>query len=223
MRLLVVEDDEKLSKIIATALSTVGDVEIAHSGEEALQMVVKTYYDIVILDLMLGKVSGLDVLREIRRINLMPIIILSALSDMDKKLDCFRLGADDYMTKPFSREELLARVEATLRRTTGGFSSTSYKFKNMEVNYVNKMMNIDGNYVEMNRKTYEILELLVRNKEIIMTKQQIFDRIWGYYSNTGISVIEINIFRLRKILQEYGFEGNLKTIKATGYMWTEKV
>ena len=75
----------------------------------------------------------------------------------------------------------------------------------------------------MNRKTYEILELLVRNKEISMAKQQIFDRIWGYYSTTGIQVIDINIFRLRKILQQYGFEQNLKTIKATGYMWTEKV
>lgn len=127
------------------------------------------------------------------------------------------------MTKPFAREELMARVEACLRRTGGNFSSTYYKFGNMEVNYVNKMMTVDGNYVPMNRKTYEILELLVRNKEIIMTKQQIFDRIWGYYSTTGPSVIEINIFRLRKILAEFGLDAHLKTIKATGYMWTEKI
>ena len=197
MRLLVVEDDEKLAKILSTSLSVIGDVDIALSGEKALQDVEKTYYDLVILDLMLGKLSGMDVLREIRRTYLMPIIVLSALSDIDKKIDCFRLGAD--------------------------FSSTHYKFRNMEVNYVNKMMTVDGNYVPMNRKTYEILELLVRNKEIIMTKQQIFDRIWGYYSTTGTSVIEINIFRLRKILAEYGLDVCLKTIKATGYMWTEKV
>ena len=181
MRLLVVEDDEKLAKILSTTLSVIGDVDIALSGEKALQDVEKTYYDLVILDLMLGKLSGMDVLREIRRTYLMPVIVLSALSDID------------------------------------------YKFRNMEVNYVNKMMTVDGNYVPMNRKTYEILELLVRNKEIIMTKQQIFDRIWGYYSTTGTSVIEINIFRLRKILAEYGLDGCLKTIKATGYMWTEKI
>ena len=182
-----------------------------------------TYYDIVILDLMLGNLSGVEVLREIRRMYLMPVIVLSALSDIDKKIDCFRLGADDYMTKPFAREELMARIEACLRRTGGNFSSTQYKYGKMEVSYVNKMMTYDGNYVPMNRKTYEILELLVRNKEIIMTKQQIFDRIWGYYSTTGTSVIEINIFRLRKILSEFGLDVNLKTIKATGYMWTEKV
>jgi len=188
-----------------------------------LQLVEKTYYDVVILDLMLGKLSGIDTLKEIRRMHIMPVIILSALSDVDKKIECFKLGADDYITKPFSREELIARIEVVLRRTGGTLSGTDYRYKNMEVNYANKMLKIDDNYVEMNRKTYEILELLVRNKEIIMAKQQIFDRIWGYYSTTGIQVIDINIFRLRKILQQYGFEQNLKTIKATGYMWTEKV
>lgn len=223
MRLLVVEDDEKLAKILSVSLSSIGDVDIAYSGEKALQDVEKTYYDLVILDLMLGKLSGMEVLKEIRRMHIMPVIVLSALSDVDKKIECFRLGADDYMTKPFSREELIARIEAALRRTGGTFSSTDYKYGRMVVNYVNKMMTIDGNYVEMNRKTYEILELLVRNKEIIMTKQQIFDRIWGCYSTTGTSVIEINIFRLRKILQPFGLDANLKTIKATGYMWTEKV
>lgn len=223
MRLLVVEDDEKLAKILSVALSDIGDVDIALSGEAALQNVEKTYYDLIVLDLMLGKLSGMDVLREVRRMHLMPIIVLSALSDIDTKIDCFRLGADDYMTKPFAREELMARVEACLRRTGGNFSSTSYKFKNMKVNYVNKMVTVDGNYVPMNRKTYEILELLVRNKEIIMVKQQIFDRIWGYYSTTGPSVIEINVFRLRKILAEFGLDAHLKTIKSTGYMWTEKL
>ena len=96
MRLLVVEDDEKLAKILSTSLSVIGDVDIALSGEKALQEVEKTYYDLVILDLMLGKLSGMDVLREIRRTYLMPIIVLSALSDMDKKIDCFRLGADSF-------------------------------------------------------------------------------------------------------------------------------
>ena len=226
MRVLIVEDDKDLSKVIEqTLLSSDESCEIstAQEGNDGYAKAMNYDYDVIILDLMLGKLSGMEVLKEIRRTYLMPVIILSALSDIDKKIDCFRLGADDYMTKPFAREELMARVEACLRRTGGNFSSTHYKFRNMEVNYVNKMMTVDGNYVPMNRKTYEILELLVRNKEIIMTKQQIFDRIWGYYSTTGTSVIEINIFRLRKILSEYGLDVCLKTIKATGYMWTEKI
>ena len=119
MRILVVEDDEKLSKILAVALSGLGDVDIALSGEKALQDVEKTYYDLIILDLMPGKLSGIEVLREIRRVHLMPIIILSALSDIDKKIDCFREGADDYITKPFAREELIVRCEAALRRVGG--------------------------------------------------------------------------------------------------------
>ena len=144
MRLLVVEDDEKLSKILSVSLSQIGEVDVANSGEQALQEVEKTYYDLVILDLMLGKLSGLAVLKEIRRMYLMPVIILSALSDVDKKIECFRLGADDYITKPFSREELIARIEATMRRAGGSFSCTSYSFNNMEINYVNKMLKVDG-------------------------------------------------------------------------------
>ncbi len=223
MRLLVVEDDEKIAKILHVALSGIGDVDLAFSGEEALQKVDEFYYDLIVLDLMLSKISGIEVLSEVRKQHLMPIIILSALSDVDKKIECFNLGADDYMVKPFSREELMARIDAALRRTSGNFSTANYVFKNVEINFVNKMLFVDGNYVEMNRKTYEILELLVRNKEVIMTRQQIFDRIWGYYSTTSISVIEINIFRLRKILHEFGLDVHLKTIKSTGYMWTEKV
>lgn len=222
MRLLVVEDDEKLAKILSTSLSSIGEVEIALSGERALQLVDEKYFDLIVLDLMLGKTSGMDVLREIRRTHLMPIIILSALSDVERKIESFNLGADDYMTKPFSREELIARVEAALRRAGSAYSGTFYKFKNMEVNYSSKMLIINGEYQEMNRKTYEILELLVRNKDIIMTKQQIFDRIWGYYATTGMQIIEVNIFKLRNTLQSFGLDSHLKTIKATGYMWTER-
>ena len=147
MRILVVEDDEKLSKILATSLSSLGEVDIALSGEKALQNVEKVYYDVVILDLMLGKLSGIDTLKEIRRMHIMPVIILSALSDVDKKIECFKLGADDYITKPFSREELIARIEVVLRRTGGTLSGTDYRYKNMEVNYANKMLKIDDNYV----------------------------------------------------------------------------
>ncbi len=223
MKILVVEDDEKLSKILSVALTPIGDVSSALSGEKAIDMVNIQFYDLIVLDLMLGKMSGIDVLKEIRRQYLMPIIILSALSDVDKKIECFKLGADDYMTKPFSREELLVRVESALRRTSGNFKGALYNFKNAEINFGNKMLTIDGKYVEMNRKTYEILEILVRNKEVVLTRQQIYDRVWGYFSDTVPTVIEVNIFKLRKILAEYGLDSSLKTLKGTGYMWTEKV
>ena len=222
--ILIAEDDADIRDLLRLYLESEGfSVIEACDGEEAMRKANSAAPDLAILDVMMPRMNGLELTKALRRVSAIPILILSARSTDNDKILGRNLGADDYMTKPFAREELMARVEACLRRTGGNFSSTHYKFRNMEVNYVNKMMTVDGNYVPMNRKTYEILELLVRNKEIIMTKQQIFDRIWGYYSTTGTSVIEINIFRLRKILAEYGLDGCLKTIKATGYMWTEKI
>lgn len=222
MKLLIVEDDLSLSKMLRSMLSSMGEADVANSGEIALDMVERTYYDVIILDLMLTGISGLEVLRAIRKQHQMPVLILSAISDTDKKVDCLNSGADDYVEKPFSRDELLARVQAALRRSNKNFDANCYNFKNMTVNFTNKMLLINGEMLELNRKTYEILELLVRNKELIMTKQQIFDRIWGYYSDTVQTVIEINIFKLRKILAQYDLAHHLRTIKSTGYIWTEK-
>ena len=229
-RLLVVDDNEELCRMLTDMLHREGFRQVYTAGTCAQAL---SFFetaggqaempDLVILDINLPDGDGFSLMQKIRMRSQIPVLFLSARDEDNDRLLGLGLGADDYMTKPFAREELMARVEACLRRTGGNFSSTHYKFRNMEVNYVNKMMTVDGNYVPMNRKTYEILELLVRNKEIIMTKQQIFDRIWGYYSTTGTSVIEINIFRLRKILSEYGLDVCLKTIKATGYMWTEKI
>lgn len=222
MKLLIVEDDINLSKMLRSMLISLGEVDVANSGEIALELMERTYYDALILDLMLTGISGVDVLKAVRKTHTMPVLILSAISDIDKKVECLNNGADDYIEKPFSRNELLARVQAALRRSNENFDANRYTFKNMIVNFNNKMLLIDGERIELNRKTYEILELLVRNKELIMTKQQIFDRIWGYYSDTVQTVIEINIFKLRKALADYGLQHHLKTIKSTGYIWTEK-
>lgn len=223
MKFLIVEDEIALSKMLRSTLSNIAETDIANSGEEATVKLAENFYDLILLDLMLPGMSGYEVLKQVRKDCLMPIIILSAISDTDKKVECLNCGADDYIEKPFSREELLARVQAALRRTNSNFKVNSYSFKNMTVNFTNKMLMINDERVDLNRKTYEILELLVRNKELIMTKQQIFERIWGYCSDTIPTVIEINIFRLRKILAEYDLHKHLKTIKSTGYIWTEKI
>lgn len=222
MKLLVIEDDVTLSKMLRTTLSSIGNVEVANSGEEGMEKINASYFDLLIVDLMLPGIQGDEIIKEVRKKFTMPIIVLSAISDIDKKINCLNKGADDYVEKPFSREEFLARVEAALRRSNKNFEAFGYNYNNMTVNFTNKMVIIEDKRVEMDRKTYEILELLVRNKELIMTKQQIYDRIWGYYSDTVQTVVEINIFRLRKILSVFALDQNLKTIKSTGYMWTEK-
>lgn len=223
MKILIVEDEHGLAKMLRATMSSIAETEIAESGEEALIKIQENYYDLIMLDLMLPGKSGVEVLAEVRKKYQMPIIVLSAISDTNQKVSCLNLGADDYIEKPYSRDELLARVQAALRRSNKNFDPCSYTFKNMSVNFTNKMLTIDDNRIDINRKTYEILELLVRNKELIMTKQQIFDRIWGYCSETVQTVIEINIFKLRKILSEFGLQQHLKTVKSTGYIWSEKI
>lgn len=223
MRILIVDKDLQLAKIIENTLSAIGDVDIADNGQLAYEKIEEIYYDIVVCEVSFSNFNGADFVKSIRKDSLLPIIVLSHISDIDKKIEFFGLGVDDYMIKPFNVGELEARVFAILRRVNTNFNVFSYTFKNMEVNFSNKMLMINNSYVQLNRKTYEILELLVRNKDMIMTKQQIFDRIWGYYSNTVQTVVEINIFRLRKILSDFGLDKCLKTVKSTGYMWSEKM
>lgn len=223
MKILIIDGDKRIVNILAVALSEVAEVEIARNREAAKLMVDKSYYDLIVMDIILEDTYGLDLLRDLRAVRLIPIMILTAINELDIKVECLNIGADDYMTKPFVKEELIARTRAILRRSGSSFSAIRYEYENIEVNYVNKMFIIDGKYVEMNRKTYEILELLVRNKNLIMTKQIIFDRIWGYYSSTVQTVVEINIFKLRKTLGEYGLAKHLKTVKSTGYMWVENI
>lgn len=221
MKILIVEDDKSLSRLVRSHLIGLGDVEICETGERAIEFVNANSVDIIILDLMLPGISGIEVLQHVRASCTMPIIVLSAISDTEKKVVCLKNGADDYIEKPFSREELIARVEANIRRATSNFVQNIYEFNNLRLMFQHKMLFIGEERVDVKRKTYDVLELLVRNKGYIMTKQQIFDKVWGYYSDTVQTVVETNIYRLRELLSQYGMENNVKTIKSLGYMWTE--
>lgn len=218
MKFIVAGDNEKTAKKFAGALGALGDTECAAGAAGLLAALDKKHFDLAVIALPCGDVS---VVSEVRRKRDLPVIIAAPSSTPEERVEYLRQGADDFVNEPVSSEELVARAEVCLRRT-GAFSGTRYRLGELEVNFVNKMTTVGGEYVPMNRKTYEILELLVRNKEMVLPRQQIFDRIWGYYSATGMSVIEINVFRLRKMLEAHGLAGHLRTVKSTGYMWTEK-
>lgn len=220
MKFLVIEDNVNLNKSIRDILNTLGASDCAFDGEEGLFLAETKSYDLIILDLMLPKISGMEVLSKLRKSSNCPLIILTALDSIEKKIEGLRLGADDYMSKPFERDELIARVEAVLRRYNNNFRSM-YTYKNMELDFVNKMFKVDGKYVKLSGKMYEIMEYLVRNRNIIIPKEQLFNRIWGFDSDTIITVTEVYISNLRKILEQVGVKKYLKTIKNIGYMWCE--
>lgn len=222
MKILVVEDDVALGNMLVSTLSSIGEVTHAISGEKGETLAISQDFDIIILDLMLPSMQGDEVLRRIRKVKMTPVIILSAIAQLEKKIDMLNIGADDYVVKPFSRDELIARVNATIRRYNKNFLDLRYRYKDLVVDYVSKMVTIGEERLPVTGKMYDMLELLVKNKEIIVTKQQLFDNVCGFYSDTIQSVIEVYAYRLRKLLTKYGYQNSLRTIKTIGYMWTEK-
>ncbi len=221
MRALIIEDDKPLSDALRRMLGSIAETEAVYDGESGLNKILTEEYDIVILDIMLPKMNGEEVLRGARRHKLTPIIILSAIGMLERKVEFLNLGADDYMVKPFSREELLARVQATMRRYHRDFGALRYKLGDLNIDYKSKMVKFKEKTLPINGKMYDVLETLVKNKEITVTKQQLFDSVCGFYSETIQSVIEVYVYRLRKILTEIGMNDCLQTIKTVGYRWTE--
>lgn len=222
MKILVVEDDRHLNKAICEMLKSIADTTPIYDGTEALFVVEQNIFDLVILDIMLPNVDGFTILKKIRSFSTCPVLMLTAKDSVNDKVRGLKLGADDYMTKPFYRDELIARVEAVLRRYNNNFKGLQVVFKDMKFDVVQKKVTINGEMLETFGKTYDILEYLVRNKEIIIPKEQLFNRVWGFDSETVWSVVEVYVSNLRKILKKYDYHIYLKTLRNVGYMWSEK-
>lgn len=222
MKILIVEDDKKLNKSIADMLSMLGDTASSFNGEDALFMCEQNIYDLIILDVMLPKVDGFTILKKIREHSKCPVLMLTAKDSVNDKVKGLNLGADDYMTKPFFRDELVARCEALLRRYNNNFMGLNLVFKDMKFDTSSKTVTINNEPIDITGKNYDILEYLVRNKEIIIPKEQLFNRIWGFDCDTIWSVVEVYVSNLRKTLKQYDYSKYLKTLRNVGYMWSEK-
>lgn len=220
MKFLIIDDNNRVNQGIADVLGKLGSCDCAYDGVEGLYMAEAKAYDLIVTELILPKKSGFEIIRELRRKSNCPILIVSALNTVDKKIEGLRLGADDYLCKPFNKDELAARAEAILRRYNNNFHS-KYVNNEMELDYNNKMLKINGDYVKMSGKLYDILECLIRSRNIIVSKDQLFNRIWGLDSDTVITVVEVYVSKLRKLLEGYGCGNYLKTIKNLGYMWSD--
>ena len=222
MKILVVEDDKHLNMAICDMLKSIADTTPSYDGKNALFLAEQNIYDLIILDIMLPNIDGFTILKELRTYSSCPVLMLTAKDDIRDKVKGLKLGADDYMTKPFYRDELIARVEAILRRYNNNFDGLQVIFKDMKFDIMQKKVTINGEMIEIVGKTYDVLEYLVRNKEIIIPKEQLFNRIWGFDSDTVWSVVEVYVSNLRKALKPYGYHNYLKTIRNVGYMWSEK-
>lgn len=223
MKVLIVEDDKILSKTIEQCICRKYDTDRAFDGDEGLIYARQNIYDVIILDLMMPIMSGYDVLKKMREEKiLIPVLILTAKDGLDDKLKGFRLGADDYLSKPFEREELIARIDALIRRTSGNYSeSNTLQFKDLILDLSTRKVKVKEMEIALPGKQFDVLEYLINSKNTIITKDQIFDKIWGFDSDTSTNVIEVYASGLRKELKKIGYDQYLKTIRGIGYIWSE--
>lgn len=223
MKALVVEDDRVLSGNICESIKHLFEVEQAYDGREGLQKILHNEYDVVIMDVMMPNMDGYDVTREVRSNGVtVPILILTALDQVADKVKGLKSGADDYLAKPFDIDELQARQEALVRRSKTGYKEgNTLSFLELTLNLSTRVASIRGEKLDLHGKQFDLLEYLVSNKNIILHKERIFQRVWGFFSSTSFSVVEVYASQVRKVLKEYGYDKYLKTVRGLGYILTD--
>ncbi len=223
MRVLIVEDDTATAKTMEAILKAEGFIcDTTDLGEDGLEIGKLYDYDIILLDLMLPDIDGFEVLRRLRSSKVdTPILILSGLSEPDSKIKGFGIGADDYLTKPFDRRELVARIHAIVRRTRG-HSESVIRTGRLVVNLDSRTAEVDGQPLHLTGKEYSILELLSLRKGTTLTKEMFLNHLYGGIDEPEVKIIDVFICKLRKKLSgATGGENYIETVWGRGYVLRE--
>ncbi len=219
MKILVVEDEKKVARFLKAGLEGEGHaVETARDGESAEQIGLSNDFDVIILDLMLPKKNGIEVLRTLRTNGrTTPVLILTAKSALEEKVEGLDAGADDYLIKPFAFEELIARIRSLGRRVSAD-KSTVLKVADLELDTITRKAKRSGKEIELTNREYALLEYFVRNINRVLTRTIISEHIWEYDFDTGTNIVEVYISHLRNKIDS-GFERKLiHTVRGSGYM-----
>jgi two-component system, cell cycle response regulator CtrA len=225
MRILLVEDDPTTSRSIELMLTHANlNVYCTDMGEDGIDLAKLYDYDLILLDLNLPDMSGHEVLRQVRQARVeTPILILSGADDTENKLKGFGFGADDYLTKPFHREELVARIHAIIRRSKG-HSQSVIKTGRVAVNLDAKTVDVEGKTVHLTGKEYQMLELLSLRKGTTLTKEMFLNHLYGGMDEPELKIIDVFICKLRKKLAEAtGGENYIETVWGRGYVLRDPV
>ena len=219
MRALLVEDDVELGNYLRKGLVEAGYiVDRAGDGEDALFMVTEQQFDVVIMDRMLPKLDGLSVLRTMRANgNDAPVLILSALADVDDRVAGLRAGGDDYLTKPFAFSELSARLEALLRRRRTSEKVTEFSVGDLEMNLLSREVKRQGQVIDLQPREFQLLEYLMRHADQVVTRTMLLENVWGYHFDPQTNVIDVHISRLRAKLDRGFDKPLLHTVRGAGY------
>ena len=208
--ILIVEDEEVIHDLIKRNLSLVGHIcHSAFDGKEALECLADKRFDLMILDIMLPKEDGFSVMRQAKG---QPTIFLTARDSLNDRMTGFSLGADDYIIKPFEMLEMLARVEAVLRRTQT--SASTFRLDKVLINFDSRQVYREQELLELTPKEYELLEVLVKNRNIALARERLLELVWGYDFEGETRTVDVHIQKLRK---KTGWENRIKTVYKMGY------
>ncbi|NMC85184.1 MAG: response regulator transcription factor [Anaerolineaceae bacterium] len=220
-RVLIIEDDEGISKVLRRALSYEGyQVDSALDGESGLNLNRDNHPDLVLLDWMLPGMDGLEVCRRLREVSTVPILMLTAKEALEDRIHGLDAGADDYMVKPFELDELLARVRALLRRTQVERAPV-LSFSDLTLDTSTRQATRKNRVIMLTAKEYDLLELFMRHPRQVLTRELIFDRVWGYDFGGESNVLDVYIRYLRQKLEGQGEPRLIHTVRSVGYVLRE--
>lgn len=224
-KILIIEDDSRIARFLELELKHEGyQVETASDGRSGLEKALNNNPDLVILDLMLPYLSGIEVLRRIRKVSDLPVIMLTAKDDVSDKVVGLDSGADDYVTKPFAIEELLARIRVALKRRNNSAKKENdiIRAGNLVLNKTKRTVSYRDEEILLSKKEYDLLEYMMENRGIVLTREQLLERVWGYdyFGDTNVTDVYIRYLRA-KIDQKYNLS-YIKTVRGVGYIFEDR-
>jgi len=220
MRILIVEDDVKIASFVSRGLKAAGfAVDIATDGEDGLYMALSEPYDAAIIDIMLPELDGLSLIEKVRlrKIN-MPVIILSAKRSVSDRVKGLQTGSDDYLTKPFSFSELLARLQALIRRSSRTVESHVLTFDELSMDLLKRRVQRGAKEIELQPREFALLEYFIRNAERVVSKAMILEHVWDYHFDPQTNVVDVLVCRLRNKVDRDFYRKIIHTIRGVGYV-----
>lgn len=223
-KILIVEDEKNLSRFVELELKHEGyDTQIAKNGREGLDLALSEDWDAILLDLMLPELNGLEVCRRVRQVKNTPIIMMTARDSVIDRVSGLDHGADDYIVKPFAIEELLARLRALLRRVDleseqNVIKQTTVTYRDLTIEKENRVVRRGDEIIELTKREYELLLTLMENVNVVLARDVLLKKVWGYESQIETNVVDVYIRYLRNKIDRPGEDSYIQTVRGTGYV-----
>ncbi len=223
MKALVIEDDVTVAENIEQGMRAAGHLcDVCHDGEKGLYQAMAQDHDLIVLDIMLPSIDGLSILDALRKEDIAtPVLLLSAKSNVDDKVKGLRSGANDYLTKPFAFEELLARAEGLAGRKTESDDATQVKVGDLTLDRLNRKVTRGDTEIELQSKEFQLLECLLRHRGKVVTRSMLLEHVWNYHFDPQTNVIDVHISRLRQKVDKTFNVPLIETVRGTGYRISE--